>query len=75
MGKGALIEKTLRQNQHIDWEWAVYVDGMLIFGLRLAHSKLFNALADSLEWCIAWDGVDSMSHYLDDFAVVVVPPD
>ena len=48
----------------IEWhrnEWAsVYVDGMLTFCLRLGPSKLFNALVDALEWCVAWEGVDSM---------------
>ena len=50
----------------------VYIDGMLPFGLRSA-SKLFNALADALEWCVAQEGVDSVFHYLDDFAVVGPP--
>ena len=50
----------------------VYIDGMLTFGLRSAP-KLFNALADALEWCVAQEGVDSVFHYLDDFAVVGPP--
>ena len=34
----------------------LYVDGCLPFGLRSAP-KLFNALADALEWCISRQGV------------------
>ena len=51
----------------------VYVDGALPFGLRFAP-KLFNAVADALEWCIHKQGVDFIHHYLDDF-VVAGPPD
>ena len=38
----------------------MYVDGMLTFGLMLAPSKLSNASADALVWCVAWERVDSM---------------
>lgn len=51
----------------------LYVDGCLPFGLRSAP-KLFNALADALEWCISRQGVTFVHHYLDDF-VVAGPPD
>jgi len=51
----------------------VYVDGMLRFGLRLAP-KIFNSVADVVEWCVAREGVEHIFHYLDDFAVVG-PPD
>ena len=51
----------------------VYVDGALPFGLRSAP-KLFNGLADALEWCIHKQGVDFIHHYLNDF-VVAGPPD
>ena len=40
----------------MQWNNAVYVDGMLPFGLRSAP-KTFNALADGLEWCIFKEGV------------------
>lgn len=38
------------------------------------HRKIFNALADALEWCIAMEGVEGIFHYLDDFAIIG-PPD
>ena len=49
------------------------MDGMLPFGLRSAP-KIFNAVADALEWCVSKEGVELIFHYLDDFAVVG-PPD
>ena len=85
-GKGALIAKIDVKSAYRlipeypgDRKWLgmeingqVYIDGMLPFGLRSAP-KLFNALADALEWCVAQEGVDSVFHYLDDFAVVGPP--
>ncbi len=56
----------------MQWKDQVYVDGMLPFGLRSAP-KIFNALADALEWIIVKEGVDHIFHYLDDFAVVGPP--
>ena len=57
----------------MEWDGSVYVDGiMLPFGLR-SPPKIFNAVADALEWCIAKEGVTSIFHYLDDF-VVIGPP-
>ena len=55
------------------WNGLVYIDGMLPFGLRSAP-KIFNALADALEWCVSQEGVKYIYHYLDDFAVIG-PPD
>ena len=55
------------------WEEAIYVDGMLPFGLRSA-TKIFTAVADALEWCIARRGVELIYHYLDDF-ITLGPPD
>ena len=55
------------------WNYNIYVDGMLPFGLRSAP-KIFNAMADALEWCVAKKNVDFIYHYLDNFAVVE-PPD
>ena len=49
----------------MQWNGQVYVDGMLPFGLRSAP-KIFNAVADALEWCIAKEGVEAIYHYLDD---------
>ena len=45
---------------------------MLPFGLRLAP-KIFNAVADALEWCVTKEGVNYVYQYLDDF-VVLGPP-
>ena len=54
------------------WRGQLYVDAMLPFGLRSAP-KLFNALADALEWCLRRNGVHRVWHYLDDFVVVGRP--
>ena len=54
------------------WEQALYVDTALPFGLRSAP-KIFNAVADALEWIARSRGVSSMFHYLDDFLVVGAP--
>jgi len=62
---------------HIRWlgmKWGnqVYIDRMLPFGLRSAP-KIFNSVADAVEWCVSREGVDYIFHYLDDFAVVGSP--
>ena len=62
-----------RQWLGMKWKNQIYIDAMLPFGLRSAP-KIFNALADALEWCVASRGVVNIFHYLDDFAVVG-PPD
>ena len=54
------------------WEDKVYIDAMLPFGLRSAP-KIFNAVADALEWCVIKEGVNVIYHYLDDFAVLGPP--
>ena len=38
-------------------------------GLRSAP-KIFTAIADALEWCMAKEGVQAVYHYLDDFIVL-----
>ena len=87
LGKGALLAKIDIKSAYrlvpvspVDRRWLgmelggnLYVDGMLPFGLRSAP-KIFNALADALEWCIAMEGVEGIFHYLDDFAIIG-PPD
>ena len=45
---------------------------MLPFGLRSAP-KLFNVVADALEWCVRTQGVQPIFHYLDDFLVLGAP--
>ena len=56
----------------VKWGGKVYVDGMLPFGLRSAP-KIFNAVADAVEWCVANENVPAIYHYLDDFAVIGPP--
>ena len=51
------------------WDDSLFVDSALPFGLRSAP-KIFNALADALEWLIRQEGVESIMHYLDDFFIV-----
>ena len=62
-----------RPLQAVQWGVAVYVDPMLPFGLRSAP-KIFNAVADALEWCARQRGSHQVFHYLDDFIVVGPPP-
>jgi hypothetical protein len=52
----------------IEWEGKLYVDDALPFGLRSAP-KIFNAIADALEWILKQHGLEEVWHYLDDFLV------
>ena len=54
------------------WQGKIYVDGKLPFGLRSAP-KIFNAVADALEFCFRQAGVENIDHYLDDF-ITFGPP-
>ena len=45
---------------------------MLPFGLRLAP-KIFNAVADALNWYLHQCGIPHVLHYLDDF-IIIGPP-
>ena len=47
----------------------MYIDASLPFGLRSAP-KLFNAIADALEWIARHLGVEFLWHYLDDFITI-----
>ena len=87
LGKGSLIAKVDIKSAYrlipvcpydrkwlgMRWDDKIFVDGMLPFGLRSAP-KIFNAVADALEWMVAREGVEHIYHYLDDFAVIG-PPD
>ena len=64
-----LVDRPL---QAVEWEGAIYIDPMLPFGLRSAP-KIFNAIADALEWCVRKAGVRHIFHYLDDFIVIGAP--
>ena len=66
------VHPTDRIQQAVEWEGNVYVDLMLPFGLRSAP-KLFNAVADGLEWYLRRRSVQHVFHYLDDFIVVAAP--
>ena len=86
LGKGSLIAKIDIKSAYrlvpvspvdrhylgMQWNGQIYVDGMLPFGLRSAP-KIFNAIADALEWCVAREGVQDIYHYLDDFAIIGPP--
>ena len=61
-----------RPLQAVRWEGQLYVDAMLPFGLRSAP-KIFNAVADALNWCLIQRGAPHVLHYLDDF-IIVGPP-
>ena len=54
------------------WQGQIYLDSALPFGLRSAP-KVFNAVADGLEWVIRSRGVRFVAHYLDDFMVITKP--
>lgn len=53
----------------VSWDNRIYIDTRLPFGLRSAP-KIFNAIADALQWIIQSRGVPLLIHYLDDYALV-----
>ena len=56
----------------IRWKGDTYVDMALPFGMRSAP-KIFNAIADALEWLMKARGISRVSHYLDDFITLGAP--
>ena len=86
LGRGALLAKVDVQSAYrlvpvfpedcwllgMHWSGECFVDAMLPFGLRSAP-KIFNTVADALQWIIRARGVDFILHYLDDFVVVGEP--
>lgn len=62
-----------RPLQAMCWEGKTYVDPMLPFGLRSAP-KIFNAVADALNWHLQQAGIPLIRHYLDDY-IIITPPD
>ena len=54
------------------WNGEVYLDCCLPVGLRSAP-RLFNVLADLLEWILKQYGVSFCLHYLDDFLTIGAP--
>ena len=53
----------------MEWRGSIYIDTMLPFGLRSAP-KVFNAVADAIEWMLKAKGVTHLAHYLDDFILI-----
>ena len=86
LGKGALLAKldikdayrmvpvhpTDRHLLGIQWQGATYIDGVLPFGLRSAP-KIFNSIADLLQWIIIDHCHIFVIHYLDDFLLIGPP--
>ena len=56
----------------MSWKNNTYIDTVLPFGLRSAP-KIFNAVADALEWILLKAGVTDLLHYLDDFLTMGSP--
>ena len=56
----------------LEWEGKVFVEMVLPFGLRSAP-KIFNAVADALQWVMISKGIKAVFHYLDDFITVGAP--
>jgi len=54
------------------WEGGLFINTALPFGLRSAW-KIFNAVADAVEWIAKQHGVTFIIHYLDDFLQVGRP--
>ena len=61
-----------RPLQAVKWEGKVYVEPRLPFGLRSAP-KIFNTVADLLNWILNQAGIPVICHYLDDFIIVALP--
>ena len=56
-------------NRHVvatGWKGGIFVDTCLPFGLR-SVPKLFNILADLLEWILERQQISFLLHYLDGF--------
>ena len=61
-----------RQLLGMIWKGCIYIDTALPFGLRSAP-KIFNSIADGLEWVMKARGVRNVSHYLDDYIIMGSP--
>lgn len=57
------------RHQLMKWDNGIYIDTCLSFGLRSAP-KLFNILADLLQWIAQTEGIIHIMHYLDDFSTL-----
>lgn len=54
------------------WRDQLYIDTCLPFGLRSAP-KIFNAVADALQWIAKVWGITFLEHYLDDYVTAGAP--
>ena len=54
------------------WDDFIFIDTCLPFGLH-SVPKLFNILADLLQWIAQRQGVSHIMHYLDDFLLLGSP--
>ena len=86
-GRGALLAKVDIESAYrlipvhlqdcpllaVVWDNQIFIDPMLPFGLRSAP-KIFNAVADALNWYLYQCGIPHVLHYLDDF-IIIGPPD
>ncbi len=54
------------------WQGTSFLDTALPFGLRSAP-KVFNAIADAVQWVAQRRGVSHLFHYLDDY-ITLGPP-
>ena len=50
----------------VRWNGKIFINLMLPFGLQSA-AKIFNAVADALNWRLQQKGIPLSYHYLDDF--------
>lgn len=53
----------------LEWNGSLFVDTTLPFGLRSAP-KIFNAIADAAQFISIQEGIQYMTHYLDDFLIL-----
>ena len=58
-----------RTLQVMQWENKIYVDPMLLFGLRSAP-KILNVVADAFQWILQQQGVTHILYYLDDYITI-----
>ena len=56
----------------MEWRGGIFIDTCLPFGLHSAP-KLFNLMADFLEWILEQQGVTFLLHYLDDYLTLGHP--
>ena len=50
----------------MQWDGSLYVDTVLPFGLR-SSPKIFNCIANALQWIAKRWGISYLDYYLDDF--------